>query len=142
MINQQPIAQYLRKNAEVLCDFPEINGVTQTVKYMTKFHVWENYAPWKCPILTLSWRGPLLYRNQSIDLQSKSMDGFLYDNDLRHERVKIKNLYPFSLLANMMKSLLFSCRFAISQKNIMKAFVKLNNIFEALRVDAKNLDLD
>ena len=89
MINQQPIAQYLRKNAEVLCDFPEINGVTQTVKYMTKFHVWENYAPWKCPILTLSWRGPLLYRNQSIDLQSKSMDWFLYDNDLRHERVKM-----------------------------------------------------
>ena len=45
MINQQPIAQYLRKNGEVLCDFAEINGVTQTVKYMTKFHVSENYAP-------------------------------------------------------------------------------------------------
>ena len=28
------------------------------------------------------------YRNQSIDLQSKSMDRFLYDRDLRHERVK------------------------------------------------------
>ena len=26
--------------------------------------------------LTLSWRGPLSYRNQSIDLQSKSMDWF------------------------------------------------------------------
>ena len=39
-------------------------------------------------ILTLSWRRPLSYRNQSIDLQSKSMDWFLYDNDLRHERVK------------------------------------------------------
>ena len=25
--------------------------------------------------------------NQSIDLQSKSMDWFLYDRDLRHERV-------------------------------------------------------
>ena len=37
--------------------------------------------------LTLSWRRPLSYRNQSTDLQSKSMDWFLYDNDLRHERV-------------------------------------------------------
>ena len=40
--------------------------------------------------LTLLWQGPLpfSYRNQSIDLQSKSMDWFLYDNSLRHERVK------------------------------------------------------
>ena len=37
--------------------------------------------------LALSWRRPLSYRNQSIDLQSKSMDSFLYDNGLRHERV-------------------------------------------------------
>ena len=40
--------------------------------------------------LTLSWRRPLSYRNQSIDLQRKSMDWFLYDNVLRHERVKEK----------------------------------------------------
>ena len=39
-------------------------------------------------ILTLSWRRPLSYRNQSIDLQSKSMDWFLYDNGLHHKRVK------------------------------------------------------
>ena len=38
--------------------------------------------------LTLSWRKPLSYRNQFIDLQSKSMNWFLYDNGLRHERVK------------------------------------------------------
>ena len=38
--------------------------------------------------LTLSWRRPLPYRSQSIDLQSKSMDWFLYDNALCHERVK------------------------------------------------------
>ena len=37
--------------------------------------------------LTLSRRRPLSYRNQSIDLQSKSMDWFLYANALRHERV-------------------------------------------------------
>ena len=31
-----------------------------------------------CICLTLSWRRPLSYRNQSIDLRSKSMDWFLY----------------------------------------------------------------
>ena len=40
--------------------------------------------------LTLSWRRPISYRNQSIDLLSKSMDKFLYYNGLRHERVKRK----------------------------------------------------
>ena len=30
----------------------------------------------------------LLYRNHSIDMQSKSMYWFLYDKDLRHERAK------------------------------------------------------
>ena len=37
--------------------------------------------------LTLSWWRPLSYRNQSINLQSKSVDWFLYDNGFRHERV-------------------------------------------------------
>ena len=37
--------------------------------------------------LTLSWRRPLSYRNQYIDLRSKSIDWLLYDNSLRHERV-------------------------------------------------------
>ena len=37
--------------------------------------------------LTPSCRSPLSYRNQSINLQSKLMDWFLYDRDLRHERV-------------------------------------------------------
>ena len=37
--------------------------------------------------LTLSWRRPLSYRKQTIDLLHKSMDWFLYDNGLRHERV-------------------------------------------------------
>ena len=40
--------------------------------------------------LTLSWRRPLLYRNQSINLQSKSMDWFVYDNDLRNEIINTR----------------------------------------------------
>ena len=31
----------------------------------------------------------VIYRNQSTDLRIKSMDWFLYDNGLRHERVKV-----------------------------------------------------
>ena len=41
-----------------------------------------------CRILILSWPKSLSYRTKSVDLQSKSMDWFLYDSDLRHERVK------------------------------------------------------
>ena len=48
--------------------------------------------------LTLSWRRLLLYGNQFIDLQSKSMSWFLYNKDLRHERVKEKWSYDFNLL--------------------------------------------
>ena len=45
---------------------------------------------WTIFILTVSWRRPLSYRNQSIDLRcNKSMDWFLYDNGLYHERVKL-----------------------------------------------------
>ena len=40
-------------------------------------------------LLTLSWRRLLSSKNQSIDLQCKSMDWFLYDNSLHHERVKV-----------------------------------------------------
>ena len=42
--------------------------------------------------LTLSWRTSLSYRNQFIDLLYKSMNWFLYDRDLRHERVNLHNL--------------------------------------------------
>ena len=54
---------------------------TPSVKALKLSKCWEH-------LLTFSWRRPLSYRNQSSDLQSKSMDWFLYDNGLRHERVK------------------------------------------------------
>ena len=38
-------------------------------------------------LLNLSWR-PLSYRNQFIYLQRKSVEWFLYDRNLRRERVK------------------------------------------------------
>ena len=42
---------------------------------------------WGNKSLTLSWRRPISYRNQSIDFLRKSMDWFLYDIGLHHERV-------------------------------------------------------
>ena len=39
-------------------------------------------------ILTLSWWRSLSYRNQAIDFLCKSVDLFLYDRDLHHERAK------------------------------------------------------
>ena len=38
-------------------------------------------------VLTLSWPRFLSYRSQFIDLLCESMDWFIYDRDLRHERV-------------------------------------------------------
>ena len=53
--------------------------------------------------LTLSWRRAISYRNQSIDLLHKSMDWFLYDIGLRHERVKVL-LYSVCLNLNHEKT--------------------------------------
>ena len=52
-----------------------------------------------CVSLTFSWRRPLSYRHQSIDLRTKSMDWFLYDNDLPHERVK--HIMYFTTFSNI-----------------------------------------
>ena len=38
----------------------------------------------------------VIYTNQSIDLQSKSMNWFLHDNGLRHERVNQIFFYMFA----------------------------------------------
>ena len=56
--------------------------------FLWNFLIFERAAsekPQKCATLTLSWRRSLLYRNQSIDLPSNSMDWFLYHRDLHHE---------------------------------------------------------
>ena len=72
-------------------------------KYLANILQHSSLLPWRfwkqnrkciaidlCPFLlylSLLWRRPLSYRNQSIDLLRKSMDSFLYDNGHRHERV-------------------------------------------------------
>ena len=61
--------------------FPHVSPIVSPVFFMSLN-----------PLITMM---SLLYKNQSIDLQSKSMDWFLYDRDLRHERVPYfrKNLH-------------------------------------------------
>ena len=89
---------------------------------------------WKCttqhprlqPLLILSsWRS-LSHRNQSIDLQSKSIDCFLYDGDLRHERIKITG-WIFTEMHS-----------GASQTSKMKLFAKLVNSLQPLTIFGKN----
>ena len=47
----------------------------------------DSWCMWMKSVLNLSWQRSLLYRNQLIDLQNKSMHWLLYDKNLRHERV-------------------------------------------------------
>ena len=60
--------------------------------------------------LTISWRRPLSYRNQSIDFRSKSMDWFLYDNGLRHERVNTSLLMMTGAIKSSSATLLYPSR--------------------------------
>ena len=55
---------------------PHFYGQSSYVNYVLRF-LCGNFT-----VLTLSWRRSLSYRNQSIDLQNKSMDWFLYDTDI------------------------------------------------------------
>ena len=63
----------------------------------TKLQSWVKHfdAKFTPRWLTLSWRRPFSYRNQSIDL-----DWVLYDNVLRHERVKRK-IFSISALRTL-----------------------------------------
>ena len=84
--------------------------------------------------LTLSWRRPL-YRNQSIDLLCKSMDWFLYDNGLRHERVNL--FVPLFIVTSCIVVAVMPCMEWIPiKKNIDYA------IFMGLRIFIYILDVD
>ena len=68
------------------------NGNTKFSRYNSNIYriIISSFSFCMTAPLTLSWRGPLSYRNHSIDLFYKTMDWFLYDNGLRHERVKLQ----------------------------------------------------
>ena len=60
--------------------------------YLQKLFYIKKASVIKKVYLTLSLRWSLSYRNYSIDSLFKLMDWFLYDRDLRHDRIKA---YPF-----------------------------------------------
>ena len=66
----------------------QIEKKTKKANYVLQHVRTDSRCMWMKSVLNLSWRRSLLYRSQSIDLQNKSMDWFLYDKNLRHERVK------------------------------------------------------
>ena len=60
--------------------------------------------------MTVPWRRSLSYRNQASDRQSKSINWFLYDRDLRHQRVNgvsINQIVQFSISLECIKKLLY-----------------------------------
>ena len=59
-------------------------------------------------IWTLSWRKPVSYRNQFIDLLHKSMDWFLYDNGWTGFYI---------ITASIMKELILRCDFLLCRTN-------------------------
>ena len=94
------------------------------IKIAFSWQNWTGSSIWKC--LTLSWRRPLSYRNQSIDLLCKSVDWFLYGNDLRYERVKKLGLTKWSVKYQQFMNCY--CTIAIySLQNINKRFSEMKN---------------
>ena len=66
---------------------PDWKKEQKTGNYALQHVRTDSWCMWMKSVLNLSWRRSLLYKNQSIDLLNKSMDWFLYDKNLRHERV-------------------------------------------------------
>ena len=118
-----------------LQNFAQSNVIV--LKFSEKFSLNNSYTiskkkkitwfldPWhstKEQILALSWRRSLSYRNQFIDLQSKSVDWFLYDNGFRHERVNW-----LSTLMYFLKMMLTRILFPLLN---LSMFVKYVIVFE------------
>ena len=95
-------------------------------------------------ILTLSWPSFLSYRNQSIDLQSKSMDWFLYDRYLRHERVKWFNQLLFPLKESVFEMIsreniiLWSSNYRLLIKRLL---IEKTNVYSLKHIPTKHYSL-
>ena len=76
----QPSVVFHIETSYLICIPNEVTG------FLKKWSIW---LKWINRTFALSWRRSQSYRKQSIDLQSKSLDWFLYNRDLRHEREHI-----------------------------------------------------
>ena len=100
--NSVCLTPYLRNHTSYDCDFWYTCVKWLYFQQIISFFnilIFENFRWIKRQkmTLTLSQRRSISYRNQSIDLQSKSIDWFLYDIGLRHERVKLAISVCFAL---------------------------------------------
>ena len=95
-----------------------------------------SYITWA--YLTLSWRRPLPYRNQSIDLLRKSMDWFLYDNGLRHERVRMICYYQKMAVAVTSQTCITITLFTLRLDKSMSAWKSLVNLSQFIKAHYVN----
>ena len=101
--------QNFAQNIVIVLKLPEKFSLNNSYTISKKKKITWFLDPWhssKEQILALSWRRPLSYRNQSINLQSKSMECFLYDNGFRHERVNWLSTLMYFLMM-MLTRILF-----------------------------------
>ena len=78
------------------CQKQPLKGALRDSCYALVVKNFEKY------VLNFSWQRSLSYRNQSNDFYSKSMDWFLYDRYLRHERGKdVRRVYSNISIVNI-----------------------------------------
>ena len=104
--------------------------VVNMVKCNSKYTITKSLF---CNVLTLSWRSPYhIETSPLIDMQSKPMDWFLYDRDLRHERVNRK------LLTHSCKMLKYGQRYFGHHKILKVCSATFNFMHER---DCKTLNI-
>ena len=86
--------------------------------------------------LNLLWRRLFSYRNQSIDLQSKSMDLFLYDRNLHHEIVKYLICFSKEIKLPLV-SIIFSFWLRQISSQAKRGFRTLSNIYDKTLYDGR-----
>ena len=86
-IKQEKISSSLEQHLWMICCLQEINIKNGCDKNVQDYR------------LTLLWRRALSCGNQSNDLLCKSMDWFLYDMDLRHDRFNLPFFSQWALWA-------------------------------------------
>ena len=84
------IDRYIKMKFSVIDFFSnckQISSLLQICLYFLKMSLMKYFINWGMDLI-LSRRSSLSYTNQFINLRLKSMDWFLYDRNLRLERVK------------------------------------------------------
>ena len=107
----------IRKFKSVLLKFYKLTGFSVSFTFCLTF------------VLTLSWQRSLLCNSQSIDLLRKSIDWFLYDRDLRHERVKLYKTCKGHISVNMIWYPALACSYVCLLDDVMIDLRALNLAF-------------